>query len=175
MGDYSHKNAANVLQEVEALISEAEFEKKYFKFEDVCSKLSIFDWWPKHLTLSHLKLMRTFLKEAIKLGYEGYVCFKVGAAGCANGMWAAVEESEDGYSPRGCATLYRSFTPSYTYWDVSDRDGHFDWLEGKEYDSLKTIRALEAFIKEHPQEVYSKQNDERIEKEVDLIEKVLGL
>lgn len=156
MGDYSKKNAANVLQEVEALISEAEQQKKYFKFEDVCSQLSIFDWWPRHLTLSHLKLMRTFLKEAIKLGYEGYVCFKVGAAGCANGMWAAVEETEDGYSPKECPTLYRSFTPSYTYWDVTNTAGTWDWDSSKKYDEIKTIRQLEAYIEAHKDEVYRK-------------------
>ena len=156
MGDYSKKNAANVLQEVEALISEAESQKKYFAFEDVCSQLSIFDWWPQHLTLSHLKLMRTVLKEAIKLGYEGYVCFKVGAAGCANGMWAATEETQDGYSPRGCPTLYRSFTPSYTYWDVTNKAGKWDWDASKKYNEIKTIRQLEAYIEEHRDEVYRK-------------------
>ena len=114
----------------------------------VYDELSIFDWWPENLTVSHLKQMRSFLREAIKLGYTGYVCFKVGASGCANGMWAYKEDGkadEDGYvhSPDGDA-IYRSFTPDYTYWSFC-KDGK--WLpEGDTpgtYDSLKTPKMLE--------------------------------
>lgn len=114
----------------------------------VYDELSIFDWWPETLTVSHLKQMRTFLREVIKLGYTGYVCFKVGATGCANGMWAYKEDGktdEDGYvhSPDGDA-IYRSFTPAYTYWSFC-KDGK--WLpEGDTpgtYDSLKTPKMLE--------------------------------
>lgn len=110
----------------------------------IYDELSIFDWWPERLTLTHMKQMRTFLKEAIKLGYTGYVCFKVGASGCANGMWAYKAEGrvKDGYvySPDGDA-LYRSFTPDYTYYSFN-KNGK--WLPAdNEYDSLKTIKQLE--------------------------------
>ena len=165
MGKYSDKNAAPVLERVEALIDKM-VEHPYLKrikITDVYEELSIFDWWPEYLSQSKLYEMRQFLKEAIKLGYTGYVCFKVGATGCANGMWAAVEESEDGYSPN-CATLFRSFTPAYLYWDVTDKDGNWDF-EGKytdeedrrkNYDKLGTIKELEAFIEAHKDQVYRK-------------------
>ena len=113
-------------------------------FHTVCNELSIFDWWPSRLTITHMKQMRTFLKTAIKLGYTGYVCFKVGASGCANGMWAHKNESTDGYSPDGDA-IYRSFSPDYTYWQYN-KNG--EWYpdedsNGKPYDSLKTAKMLE--------------------------------
>ena len=92
------------------------------KINAVYDELSIFDWWPETLSVSNLKQMKAFLETAIKLGYKGYVCFKVGASGCANGMWAHKNESTDGYSPEG-EFLYRSFTPEYTAWDARLADG----------------------------------------------------
>ena len=140
--DYKEYNAQPVLERLEAMIERGCSREIRQIYDD----LSIFDWWPERLTLSHMKQMRTFLKEAIKLGYDGYVCFKVGASGCANGMWAAKEPTTDGYSPK-CDTLYRSFTPDYTYYAVS-KDGK--WLpEGDTrgtYDSLKTTKQLETFL-----------------------------
>lgn len=160
MGQYSQYNAPEVLKQVEALIS----ENRTFKIRAVCDQLSIFDWWKDTLSVTQLKQMRTFLKEAIKLGYTGYVCFKVGATGCANGMWAHTEETTTGYSPDDCPVLYRSFTPAYTYWDISDKTGEFSW-EGRfapdedphtDYDKIKTIKQLEAFIDAHLDVVYRK-------------------
>ena len=95
--------------------------KKFFIF-DVCNELSIFDWWNDMLSRSQLLQMKSFLATAEKLGYNGYVCFKVGASGCANGMWAHKQESETGYSPEG-EFLYRSFTPDYLNWDAKLADG----------------------------------------------------
>ena len=157
MGKYSDYNAAPVLERVEALIKKM-VEHPYLKrikITDVYEELSIFDWWPEYLSKSKLIEMRQFLTTAIALGYTGYVCFKVGATGCANGMWAAVEETETGYSPDG-PTLYRSFTPAYTYWDITDKDGNWNWCENKGYDDLKTIKELKAFIERHADQVYRK-------------------
>ena len=157
MGEYTKYNAENVLAEVERLI---EIGGK-FRIAEVVEPLSIFDWWKDWLSVAQLKAMRQFLKEAIKLGYTGYVCFKVGATGCANGMWAHVEETTTGYSPDGPA-LYRSFVSTYTYWSITDKNGKWDW-EGRytededpsrDYDKLKTIKQLEAFIEEHKDKVY---------------------
>ena len=114
-------------------------------WDDVYDELSIFDWWTDKLGISRLEDMRKFLREAIKLGYTGYVCFKVGMSGCANGMWAHKKESTDGYSPDG-PTLYKSFTPDYEYWSVMDDDK--DYLPREEYNKLKTIKMLEDFMKE---------------------------
>ena len=137
--DYKEYNAQPVLERLEAMIERGCSREIRQVYDD----LSIFDWWPERLTVSHMKQMRTFLKEAIKLGYDGYVCFKVGASGCANGMWAAKEPTTDGYSPK-CDTLYRSFTPDYTYYAVS-KDGK--WLPGEaDYNSIKTIKQLETFL-----------------------------
>ena len=82
-------NAKNILINVEKYIMDIEdgICNKY-RIWDVCDELSIFDWWSEYLCKTQLKDMRKFLKEAIKLGYTGYVCFKVGRTGCANGMWA---------------------------------------------------------------------------------------
>ena len=122
---------------------------------DVCTDLSIFDWWVDELSISRLKEMRTFLREAIKLGFNGYVCFKVGATGCANGMWAHKAESVNGCSPDG-DFLYKSFTPAYNYWDITFADGDFrkgddrlTYRVGKKYDDLKTIRDLEQAVKQY--------------------------
>lgn len=145
MKDYSNKNVANVLKNIEDYISKYERgDIKRLKIDDCYDKLSIFDWWVETLSLTRLKQMRAFLKEALKLGINGYCCFKVGVAGCANGMWAHSKESENGYSPDDCTTLYRSFTTNYTCWDISDEHGDFD--SSKPFDLLKTVRDLENYI-----------------------------
>ena len=126
-------NRAEVLLNVESLIRQCEstktrrhswhrvygdrYEYRTFNMYDVCDKLSIFDWWKNELSYSQLKQMRSFLKVAGQLGYNGYVCFKVGMTGCANGMWAYKKESTTGQSPDG-EFLYRSFTPDYVTWDA---------------------------------------------------------
>lgn len=152
MKDWSYKNASNVLDRVEELLSEIELgNKKRFRIDDVYDELSIFDWWNDYLSKSQLHDMERFLLEAIKLGYTGYVCFKVGASGCANGMWAYTKESTDGCSPNNCRALYKSFTPEYTYWSFCDDENN--WYPKSDenhngYDSLKTIKQLEDAIVE---------------------------
>lgn len=134
--NYENYNAQPVLERLESMIERGCSRE----IRQVYDELSIFDWWPERLGITHMKQMRTFLKEAIKLGYTGYVCFKVGASGCANGMWAAKEPTTDGYSPK-CDTLYRSFTPDYTYWSFQ-KDGK--WMPGEDaWNSLKTAKMLE--------------------------------
>lgn len=138
--------AVSVLANVEKLIEELEAKKKRSSYgiysvriRDVYDDLSIFDWWKDTLSLSNLKDMRTFLKKAIEFGFTGYVCFKVGVTGCANGMWANTEKSTDGYSPSGCRTLYKSFTPAYNVWDVSDEHGNFSHPSNNEAHSVAGI------------------------------------
>lgn len=139
--DYSNYNAAKVLDRLEALIRNG----WSVPIDLVYDQLSIFDWWPEKLTVSHMKQMRTFLNEAIKLGYTGYVCFKVGASGCANGMWAYKVPTTDGYSPSGAA-IYRSFTPDYTYYSFCD-DNETWYPAQEQFDSLKNTRMLEEAMK----------------------------
>ena len=141
MGKYSNKNAEPVLAKLEQLIN-AGWSRP---MRSVCDDLSIFDWWPEKLTVSHMKQMRTFLKEAIKLGFDGYVCFKVGASGCANGMWAHKEETTTGYSPDG-DFLYRSFTPDYTNWQAKINGQNYPEATGAEWDSCKTAKQLETVL-----------------------------
>lgn len=113
-----------------------------------CNRLSIFDWWRDYLSVSNLKDMKKFLLEAKKLGFTGYCCFKVGATGCSNGMWANKDETTDGYSPKNSPCLYKSFTPAYNYWGI-DVKGDDNWLPaGDKYDSVKTIRDLEKLVME---------------------------
>ena len=135
--DYSMNNAAPVLERLNGYIS----LNKSFKIEDIYDELSIFDWWPETLTRKRMKQMRSFLRLAIKLGFTGYVCFKVGASGCANGMWACKDESTDGYSPDGDC-LYRSFSPDYTYYNAKINE---EWLAEKvtgKYNGLETKEQL---------------------------------
>lgn len=101
--------------------------KKVFKIRAICEECNIFDWWNETLSMSQLKQMRTFLNQAIKLGFTGYVCFKVGAAGCSHGMWAHKEESIDGYSPDG-DVLFHSFRAGDNYFDM-ELDGV--WMHEK--------------------------------------------
>jgi len=143
-------NATEVLKNVVAMIAEGEEynaqHKRYrmrmrWRIYDVCDRLSIFDWWNEYLSVSQLKQMRGFLETAITMGYTGYVCFKVGAAGCSHGMWAHKQESEDGYSPDG-ECLHHSFRSGDNYWDVQLPDGR--WLgdiDGKVEHTLKEVKA----------------------------------
>lgn len=91
--------------------------KKVFKMDAVYDELNIFDWWRDTLSASQLKKMKKFVQTAIKLGFTGYVCFKVGASGCSHGMWAHKEESTDGYSPDG-DVLFHSFRAGDNYYDM---------------------------------------------------------
>lgn len=143
-------NAKEVLANVVAMIAEGEAynaenkrwrQKIRWKIYDVCDRLSIFDWWNEYLSVSQLKQMRKFLETAITMGYTGYVCFKVGAAGCSHGMWAHKQESEDGYSPDG-ECLHHSFRSGDNYWDVQLPNGK--WLgdiDGKVEHTLKEVKA----------------------------------
>ena len=150
-------NATDVLANVQACIKELEEKSKVswidldtkryhrnfgskvatvFNIDAVYKELNIFDWWVETLSTTKLKEMESFLKTAIKMGYTGYACFKVGASGCANGMWANKAESEDGYSPKG-ECLYRSFTPDYISWDAELANGAYahDAID-KPYDKI---------------------------------------
>ena len=163
MGKYSDKNARAVLDKVEDRIAILEEQRaihteRYghplrhysFPMRTVYAELSIFDWWVDELSLTRLKEMRRFLKLAIYLGYTGYVCFKVGVTGCANGMWAHTKESENGYSPKDCDFLYRSFTPEYTYYDIEYADGTDLHSRAQlAYDAIKTERTLREVLREY--------------------------
>ena len=160
IGEYKRYNAQPVLLAVEKWIRILEARKRYYAYSaymqrhygrvsiDECfDELSIFDWWVKDLSLTRLKQMRTFLKEAIKLGYTGYVCFKVGVEGCANGMWANKLPTTNGYSPK-CDFLYRSFTTNYTCWDAYENGESLTKRLGKDWGDIKTAKALEEALKE---------------------------
>lgn len=142
------KNAEQVLTTVNGMITDLEngmvWNNKY-RIADVYDELNIFDWWNDNLSKTQLKDMQKFLKEAIKLGYTGYVCFKVGATGCANGMWAYKAESTTGHSPDG-ACLYKSFTPAYNYWSFCTAEGEWIPAHDETFDSIKTIAQLEKAI-----------------------------
>ena len=143
-------NAKEVLANVVAMIAVGEEynarnkrwgQKRRWRIYSVCNELSIFDWWNEYLSVSQLKQMRKFLETAITMGYTGYVCFKVGAAGCSHGMWAHKHESEDGYSPDG-ECLYHSFVSGANDWDIKLADG--TWLhdrDGRCNHSLREVKA----------------------------------
>ena len=174
MGEYAKYNAQNVLDEINKHIAELEtvdgtdwdykrfkitalrrsgacgqrkWKSSYaFKINAVYKELSIFDWWNETLSMSQLKQMKKFVETAIKLGFNGYVCFKVGAAGCAHGMWAYKEESTNGYSP-DCDTLHHSFRSGDNYWDVqingkwmsADAEGRYQFTLKEVKDVLKGV------------------------------------
>ena len=93
-----------------------------FKIDEIFDEVGIFDWWGSTLSMSQLKQMKNFLTTAHKLGFDGYVCFKVGATGCSHGMWAHKEESTTGYSPETGDVLFHSFRCGDCYWDVCHND-----------------------------------------------------
>ena len=120
-----------ILKNVEELIAKME-ESPYrhghkVDMWSVCESLGIFDWWRNELSLSQLKQMRSFLKTTIKLGFDGYACFKVGAAECAHGMWANKEKSTTGFSPDG-ACIFHSFRSGDNYWGYCDSNNN--WRHG---------------------------------------------
>ena len=146
--NYARFNPPAVLDKVNAYIDilsrgKWSWERKV-RIDKVYDVLSIFDWWKEDLSISQLKDMRRFLKTAISLGFDGYVCFKVGATGCANGMWAHKAPTTDGYSPNG-PSLYKSFVCDYNCWDVDLGNGFLAKTAGGYY-SIKTIKDLKALI-----------------------------
>ena len=113
-------------------------DKRYaFRIRSVYDDYGIFDWWMETLSVNQLKQMETFLKQAINLGFTGYVCFNVGMVGCTNGMWAYKKESSDGYSPDG-DFLYHTF--------VSDENVFALNLNGQHTYGL-TLRAVKEMLK----------------------------
>ena len=148
-------NAAECLENVNSLIDELNGAKKEgsydferfswigktrcFNIESIYDECGIFDWWRDTISSSQLKQMQSFLKTAIKMGYTGYVCFKVGAAGCSHGMWAYKNESTKGCSPDG-ACLHHSFVPGKDYYDVRFEDGTWLGNEEKWKFTLKEIK-----------------------------------
>jgi hypothetical protein len=151
------KNANEVLEVVERMIQDGEdfkecnkpywwaVQRKKWKIRDVYKELSIFDWWNDYLSVSQLKQMRSFLITSIKLGYTGYVCFKVGAVGCANGMWANKLESTNGHSPKDGGCLYHTFVCNDNYWSVKFDDG--TWIGDREHYRF-TLKEIKEAIKE---------------------------
>lgn len=146
-------NARDVLDKIEKYLAaigagdEKSFDLRGAGFDHerrVCDELSVFDWWGSdRIGKTKLKAMRSFIKLALKLGYEGYVCFKIGATGCANGMWAHRAESYNDYAPKG-AYLYRSFTPDYVcYSFYSEDDAAFPPRE--RWGTIKTVEELEVY------------------------------
>lgn len=130
--NFENINAKTILKKVEEYLETLTLELNEFKrkrnyyysysrpslsIRKTYTELSIFDWWKDNLSITDLKNMKHFLETAIAMGYDGYVCFKVGAKYCANGMWAHKDLSTDGYSPDG-DFIYRSFTPEYVAWDA---------------------------------------------------------
>lgn len=134
-------NAQQVLDNVNCVIARLESHRWLkLRTREVCNDLSIFDWWTERLSMAQLRAMRAFLNAAIDMGYDGYVCFKVGAKYCSSGMWAYKAESENGFSPKG-ACVYRSFYSTGNYWDAFDGR---EWLTGggEDYDTIRSARQL---------------------------------
>lgn len=152
-------NAVEVLANIEKCIAELETAKvdwtnrdsnriaytQRFRINVVCDELSIFDWWNSTLSLSQLKQMRAFVKTAIKMGYKGYVCFRVGAVGCSHGMWAHTDESTDGYSPDS-DVLFHSFRCDENYWDVKRGDEWCSHSIPKQWDKV-SLSDVKTFLK----------------------------
>lgn len=123
------ENVNKYIVTTETIKQKMGYSKKWL-IREHCSQLGIFDWWNEWLSLSQLKQMKKFLETAIALGYTGYVCFKVGAAGCSHGMWAYKKDSEDGYSPKDGGCLHHSFRSGDNYYDLQFEDGK--WLGNNE-------------------------------------------
>ena len=139
------ENVAKYIKVLEERKAERKaWQEKRLKIIDVCDELSIFDWWNDYLSLSQLKQMETFLKTACELGYNGYVCFKVGARGCSHGMWAHKNESTNDYSPDG-EVLFHSFRSGDNYWDCLLPSGK--WMGNSENKYAVTIQEVREALK----------------------------
>lgn len=144
------KNRFEIAEKVGSYIRKMEAYKAHtgispkLRIAEVCDDLSIFDWWNEQLSISQLKQMKKFLETACKLGFNGYVCFKVGAKGCANGMWAYTEGSEDGHSPNKGRCLYHSFVSGRNDWDYRDESGVWahEKHDGKSDFTLKEVESM---------------------------------
>ena len=168
MKTYENKNAEVILNNVNNCIAELEranaghgcdfnrmtykgwSSKKVFMIDKVYDELSIFDWWNETLSLSQLKQMKSFLETAIKLGFTGYVCFKVGAKYCSHGMWASTEESKTGYSPDEGDTLFHSFRCGDNYWDAEING---EWMHDKYADPNKPYDCPDFTLKQIKEEL----------------------
>ena len=116
-------------------------KRKYaFYIGDIFDEVGIFDWWGDTLSVSQLKQMKAFLEQAHKLGFDGYVCFKVGAVGCSHGMWAHKEESTTGHSPETGDVLFHSFRSGDCYWGVCHND---KWM-GDHHNYKFTLKQVKA-------------------------------
>lgn len=138
MSEFTKYNRRPVAQAVDALLQSG---RSSFGMWEVYDDLSIFDWFTDTLSKSRLRQMASFLRVAHKFGYDGYVCFKVGCSGTANGMWAYKAESTTGYSPDG-EYLYHSFTPEYNEYAVCLKDG----CVCHNSQPIRTIKDLKAAI-----------------------------
>lgn len=144
-------NVENLIKELES--SEVDFSrigwlrgKKAFNLYEVYDECGVFDWFVDYLSMNHLKQMKTFLKQAMKLGFNGYVCFKVGSSGCAHGMWAHKDESTTGYSPDG-DVLYHSFRSDVNYYDAKICDTWAHKIIDKDFNKIKLVD-IKDFISE---------------------------
>lgn len=150
--DYSNTVPANVIRNIDDMLSNGNYPGAKWKISNVYSQLSIFDWWPEYISPTRLNQMRKFLQDAMSIGCDKYCCFKVGASGCANGMWASDKATTDGYSPKGGKTLYRSFTPDYTYYDIDLGDG-FTQQKFKSFRDVKNYIAEQEKLKSQDNEI----------------------
>lgn len=137
---YESLNAEHIRDLLEEHISKLE-NKTYnrtLEIKSVWRELSIFDTWKDRLSITDLKNMKHFLNTAMELGLRGYVCFKVGASGCANGMWCSDRPSTNGHSPEEGYCIWHSFTPDYNKWSL---------LDGDEILYNGNLRGLRKFVK----------------------------
>lgn len=172
--DYSNTVPANVIAKIDELLS-LEGTKYGVPCDVASDTLSVFDWFKDRLTVSDLRKMKTFLKQAVSLGFDKYCCFKVGTSGCANGMWAMDVPTTNGYSPDGGKTLYHSFTPDYSYYTV-DLGGGFS-------EEINTFREVKEYIKENSKDIEDAKNTtptevttgtEDISNQIDLVGKTIS-
>ena len=142
-------NAWEVLEKVCEKINHAEAFKHLhgwsmkYRISDVYEELAIFDWWNETLSVSQLKQMKRFLEQARDRGFNGYVCFRVGAKGCSHGMWAFKQESTTGHSPDGDC-LFHSFRSGDNYWDARLNG---EWMSRKYNKCEFTIKEIDEEIK----------------------------
>ena len=143
----------SILKNVDNYVAQMDAYRQTYKrnstlyIREVCSDIAIFDWFKPQLSYNRLKEMQMFLRVAMGYDFKGYVCFKVGSAGTANGMWAYKEETTNGFSPEG-VTLYRSFsTEDKPYWRIQAKNKVW-YPERDAYNSIHTRKDLDNLIKE---------------------------
>lgn len=131
-------NATQILNNIDGIIESAEGNGNKVTVRMVRGELGIIDWWKATLTTKQLKAMKSFLAQAVKMGFDGHACFIVGVKGCTSGMWAYRNDIPCG------DFIYRTFQSGKNHYNAVIDGEYVTSKNGIEYDEINTVAKLRA-------------------------------